>query len=711
MSFVVTKSRFHVALDGQGLLLQGAPDRLSYEVKQAPIYNQRFGEGDRSYTDFSFWWFFAQTDWSGGIKDAISWADDARFYWSTNINTWDESGGITLSRKPVEDEVFTESLYGGCVAEVGGSTYKFIGTNDDVGDSRPNLYRSPVGLAQTWTEIFGTNIDTNQNLVSQVYGRNGYLWILTVGVGSGDVVNTYSGSVFSDQSALISGAITGGALTYPLQSSRCGCEYQGINYIFVDNASNDQFALVKNTLSNPTVAADYTKVFEKLNNSGLPIDALGFNGTILYMVDYGVYVELWQWNLTSSVNTLLRRFNGTSVTAWALGGKLLIEKDGKVVITAPSNEIWELTSSGILTRLFQRDTFKKSTLSGIFSETSAYLTRGGVLADNKIWWGNLMYDGTRFYNTWKDVGDSTATNHYPIFADLSDNVWFSGSVDDKKLYYVDFDGADYKGTADKNYLVFSNFDLVSGIDKLAYSLTILFKPLITGQSIDVEYYLGEMASGITWTSLGTASFTVDAGTVREKIFLFGAAVLFKKIWFRVKLNGAGTDTPTLNDVVMNYLPIPAYKKQWTLNVNCADELKRLDGGLVETTARELKGRLERAWWTKSVLDFQDIDYATTLLNGALTNSATTITVDSTDDFPEQGRLHIDDEEITYTGKTPTTFTGCSRGARDTRAVSHSDNAVINNAYKVILTDLQYRVPIALEDRELEYVLGISLREV
>lgn len=711
MAFVVTHSKFHVALDGVGLILQGAPDRLAYQCNQAPVYNQRFGEGDRSYTDFSFWWFFAQTDWSGGLKDSVSWADDAKFYWSTNINTWDESGGITLSRKPVEDEVFTETIFCGCIAEVSGTNYKFIGTDEPSGgDSRPNLYRSPTGQAQTWTEVFGTSVDTNQNVISQVFGRNGYLWVLTVGVGTTDVVNTYDATTFVDQSAIIN---TGAALTNAPEASRCGCEYQGTVYIFVDNNTNKQFALVKATASAPTLAGDWTKSFEKLNVSGRPVDVSGFNGKIYYLVNFTGYIELWQWDvsLATPVNTLLRRFDGSFLPFYGLGGRLLIEQNGKLIITTP-NEVWELNASNVLTRLLFRDTFKKTTLSGIVSETSAYLSQGGVISDNKIWWGNLMYDGVRFYNTWKDVGDSVTANHYPVFADLSGNVWFSGATDTKKLYYIDFDGTDYKGTADKNYLIFSNFDLVSGLDKLAYSLTILFKPLITGQSIVVEYFIGEMAAGISWTSLGTASFAVDAGVVRDKTFLFATPTTFKKIWFRVKLNGAGADTPTLNDVVMNYLPIPAYKKQWIINANCGDEVKRLDGGLVETTGRELKGRLERAWWTKSVLDFQDFDYATTLVNDATFDATeTTVTVDDTADFPEQGRLRVDDEEITYTGKTPTTFTGCTRGARDTRAVTHADNAVINNAYKVIITELQSKVPIVLEDKELEYTVGINLREV
>lgn len=72
--------------------------------------------------------------------------------------------------------------------------------------------------------------------------------------------------------------------------------------------------------------------------------------------------------------------------------------------------------------------------------------------------------------------------------------------------------------------------------------------------------------------------------------------------------------------------------------------------------------------------------ASTQLDGALNNSATTITVDSTAAFPAAGSLIVDSEEISYTGKTATTFTGCTRGANTTTAASHLDNAVIFAQY-------------------------------
>jgi len=63
----------------------------------------------------------------------------------------------------------------------------------------------------------------------------------------------------------------------------------------------------------------------------------------------------------------------------------------------------------------------------------------------------------------------------------------------------------------------------------------------------------------------------------------------------------------------------------------------------------------------------------TLSNGAITNSATTITVDSTGLFDTSGSITIDSEIITYTGKSGTTFTGCTRASG---AVAHDDNVYV-----------------------------------
>lgn len=69
--------------------------------------------------------------------------------------------------------------------------------------------------------------------------------------------------------------------------------------------------------------------------------------------------------------------------------------------------------------------------------------------------------------------------------------------------------------------------------------------------------------------------------------------------------------------------------------------------------------------------------ASTTLNGALTSSATTITVVSTSGFGTQGRVVIDDEVVSYTGISSTTLTGCVRGQDRTVPASHSSGATVN----------------------------------
>lgn len=64
------------------------------------------------------------------------------------------------------------------------------------------------------------------------------------------------------------------------------------------------------------------------------------------------------------------------------------------------------------------------------------------------------------------------------------------------------------------------------------------------------------------------------------------------------------------------------------------------------------------------------------LHEAIDDDDTTITTawgdtPSTDGLPSSGTILIDDEEITYTGKTATTLTGCTRGANGSDAAEHT----------------------------------------
>ena len=76
---------------------------------------------------------------------------------------------------------------------------------------------------------------------------------------------------------------------------------------------------------------------------------------------------------------------------------------------------------------------------------------------------------------------------------------------------------------------------------------------------------------------------------------------------------------------------------------------------------------------------KDAKQANTILNGAITNSDTTLTVDTTTGFPTSGTLLIGTEEMTYTGKTSTTFTGITRNTNSAGAASAVDDATVKLA--------------------------------
>ena len=70
---------------------------------------------------------------------------------------------------------------------------------------------------------------------------------------------------------------------------------------------------------------------------------------------------------------------------------------------------------------------------------------------------------------------------------------------------------------------------------------------------------------------------------------------------------------------------------------------------------------------------------TAVSGGTLSNSNTTVTVTSTTGFTATGNILIDQETISYTGKTGTTFTGCTRGVNGTgsgAATTHANGAAV-----------------------------------
>ena len=69
----------------------------------------------------------------------------------------------------------------------------------------------------------------------------------------------------------------------------------------------------------------------------------------------------------------------------------------------------------------------------------------------------------------------------------------------------------------------------------------------------------------------------------------------------------------------------------------------------------------------------------TSLNGAISDVDTTITVDDASQFPDSGRVLIEDEFITYASKSATQLLGVVRGTHNTSAILHVDGSIVISA--------------------------------
>lgn len=76
------------------------------------------------------------------------------------------------------------------------------------------------------------------------------------------------------------------------------------------------------------------------------------------------------------------------------------------------------------------------------------------------------------------------------------------------------------------------------------------------------------------------------------------------------------------------------------------------------------------------------------LSSSIESTTTTITVNNIKSFTNSGTVMIDDEEITYTGISGDSMTGCIRGINNTVATSHISSVAVGQIYKSNILDLQ-----------------------
>ena len=862
---MIKKNLYPVSIDNQGYLLYRAPvfnlKSPSRLMEQMPVFGTRFASGDRNYTDLTFWWYWAQTDWSGGLKDETSWKDDAKNYYSTNIDALSEYGAIKLASGLTSLKDFAQDINCGTYGVVGASSFHFIGTTQHSTD-KATIYRSSDGT--TFTDVSSSLVDTYKTDVAFVKIINGVLWSGFIGTGTTNFALKYDGASFVDHSSDILGVFSGSSLmevdsitsiastvylgvkgldasantglksaggigdaiwvtatnayvsdnnyawkaasdqyqvyktwgitmgsTIPFGSTIKGIEVQieghseggtsvlygdlswddgtswtSVNYSATQHAgssgddttvtlggsadlwghawsigeTNDtylQFKVKKEGAGTayidliqikvyystgvtrtslisytPSASPEWSEVNTWTGNTTI-FDMINYSGKLYYLKGRtNDVIELRVYDPTTSPTSdaLIQEFKCDSMSSDVGFNHYLTILGGSLIITIPYKEIWKYTvttTTSSMERIWKRDDKKYA----IGEEAVGDLTNGATYHDNKLWWGNLVYDGAYFFNSKKDYSDSTGQFLYPVYSDFTHLKWISSA--DNSILYGD---SGYKGTANKNFLIFSQIDTISTIDKLFYLCNLNFATLTSGQKIVVKYSTDGTKgwTDASWVSLGSADYSIDGGTITFKSLYFPVNTVYKKIWLGVALEGGGSDTPTLQDISVAYYPLPTYKQRWNLMIECFDDLLLLDGKTREPKkGAELRNLLKSNWLSNRAIDFEDIDYAETAVNNGsgITASATTIEVDSTSNFPEQDILKIDTEQIKYTGRTATSFTGCTRGYDNTVATTHADDAAVSNLHKVMIINYIERTPINANAKVGEYIVSLEMIEL
>ena len=88
--------------------------------------------------------------------------------------------------------------------------------------------------------------------------------------------------------------------------------------------------------------------------------------------------------------------------------------------------------------------------------------------------------------------------------------------------------------------------------------------------------------------------------------------------------------------------------------------------------------------TFNYLDSQlSYDGVSTTLNGNISNSATTIALTDAGSFNSSGKIKINNEIISYTGKSTNNLTGCTRGVNLTSAAAHTSGVTVDQVVETV----------------------------
>lgn len=643
---------YDVGLDSQGYIIK---KQTYVKALQQPFVDQMV-DHEPTVSDFSFWKFFLQSDWSGGF-DEIQLVAPNVFYASSNIDIHYKNGEFRLFKTLSSDlatgvistDITVPLQFNGKFYLLAGR-YVYVSTDGTTFSEAKDLGSGKTGSDMT--------VHNGQLYVacgaSGFYSFDGSTWSSISTAFTPDYLTTWwngnTETLIGTDDNVVKSSVDDGA-----------------NWTTVKTFSADETIYIKK----PIV---YLKKVFFFASKGASTSA----PHTLYLYDGLNVLDFWETEHDVAVRP-----------------HVYLNRLWWVVIAKNYETVYSFDGSEIVPEFQINDTNHTVPVNWCNFDDKMWLSFKHTQASSNY---VIAYDGEKWS---KPLLITSTANEYYSMGVFKNNIYFCHNDGVVKNLATTYSAS---GTLDSSEL---DMNLMN-IDKLGMDIIVNFDKLAANCSVRADYQLDNSGS---WTQAG-ATFSTANGT--RAIFPFAANTKFKKMQYRITLASSdGASTPVVKDVIIRYIPLADVRYKWGFDILAINDIRLLNSVKETKTGEQLIAELHNSKEKQQVLDFEDIDYAATAINDGddITATDTTITVDSTTGFPAKGRLRIENEEILYTGTTSVTFTGCTRGARGTQAVAHANDVAVTNVYKVLIYDYDKQVPEINDSDGLESFIKVSLIEV
>ena len=638
------RSKYHIAINGKGFMLRGAPTAPRYLKERAPSLVNQLGIGDLNYNSLngSGWSFWTQTDWSGGFQ-RIKFKDDGSFKDGQAIDAVKKYGEVSLQ-------------YGWTSAARISGSYNFqLGRAVHDSDLLVGVAKTGAAKVIKITPAHSVSTLSAYAGISAVRSMTRFNNNTIIGLsrtsGTLKTMAKYNGT-----------AISGFRSANPTVRSVHGIGIRLYSGETVASLSGD-------VLYYSTDLSTFTSAYQAGKNRNLT-HITDVAGSPYFIVREGNKVDLFRWDEFAE--------RAYPIYTWSnLSGYGVRKYLSMIVITGTSNgksvafafngaRLWQIFDDQL------RDTS--------YNFQNPFEFEGNLHVKGAMWDGQFWFPGL--------YGKLDASRTYTPVLDFN-NRPYGYAASGTYLYIGNQTSAKY---AVSGHIISSEFGSnIGGVDKLVNSVDINMDALATGQTVEV---LRSVDGGSTFSSVGKASFTQD-GAVKKKTLFFPSGFVTKLWNAKTVLVGPGTSTPNVKDVTFQYRPSPDLRKRWSLALDAGDNIKLLNQ---QDEQRDGKALMQSLWLemeAKRSIVFEDVDSFETNIISAMSSGATSARVASTRLMAPQGRIRVRKsgqvEEMTYTSADGGSIKGITRAQKGTLARAYTSADKIDNYYNVLVTDFKEQV--------------------